>query len=340
MAAQQVLEQPPLLFEILQHLPQHDLLLAQRICRTWRHVISSTNTLQIVLFFRPDFDTPARADDAAGNTCPLMQLNPLLQSRFPAFFDQDLHTSSNFRDPHHLGPWILTHWYHGGNSKEVTLPPRFPHIQQRLAAYRRAEASWRRMIPCHPAPSEFFFYEGTLGPFSLQSMRYFNSRDELLRHNSFTGGRLRVQRFSNHREQQQHPSDNYGKQDMSNQPEWLIFGLLYDIIQQQWFRYVNMAPSAILIDFAPNKVSQMEHERAPARPLLSKHELCRLTLQKAQPGRDVMAPGKVYVYLGSKRGDCDMQVPIFSEELRFRDEFRSEASQVQDIIWHEVIFPL
>ncbi|ETS84873.1 hypothetical protein PFICI_02898 [Pestalotiopsis fici W106-1] len=96
----QVLYMPELLECIFLQLDMQTLLVsAQRTCRTWRELISTSPALQEALFFKPQ-DGPAGFDgqdgrDQADNTgklesrnvaCQGVRKNPLLASVFPAWF--------------------------------------------------------------------------------------------------------------------------------------------------------------------------------------------------------------------------------------------------------------
>ncbi|TKA73388.1 hypothetical protein B0A49_06801 [Cryomyces minteri] len=59
-AAHHVLHIPELLEAILLHLPPQTLLLAQRVCRTFRAVIRASIHIQRALFFAPQWHLPAR----------------------------------------------------------------------------------------------------------------------------------------------------------------------------------------------------------------------------------------------------------------------------------------
>jgi hypothetical protein len=63
-AAHQVLHLPELLELILLYLPQKDLLLSQRVCRSFRYTIEGSLRLQRALFFSPNWNLEGRAFDA------------------------------------------------------------------------------------------------------------------------------------------------------------------------------------------------------------------------------------------------------------------------------------
>jgi hypothetical protein len=91
-----------MLYNVFLHLPQQDLLLIQRVCRVWREVITSSRVLQAALFLQP------LPNAVAGEP---VRMNPLLLSRFPAFFENNptyhIHKPSTV---HNMGPYYTTHW--------------------------------------------------------------------------------------------------------------------------------------------------------------------------------------------------------------------------------------
>jgi hypothetical protein len=97
-----LLSAPYMLYNVFLHLPQQDLLLIQRVGRVWHGVITSSRVLQAALFLQPPVD--AAVDEP-------VRMNPLLLSRFPAFFDNEP-GYQDFRPPtgHNLGPYYTTHW--------------------------------------------------------------------------------------------------------------------------------------------------------------------------------------------------------------------------------------
>lgn len=120
------LEIPETLHEILDHLPQKDLLLVQRVCRQWHTVINASKVLQEALFLRPS-SQPLAPDSG-------LELNPLLKSKFPAFFDNRTHVNQVMKGPHNLGPWDTTDWVRGTPPTANTVPIIDP---VRSAAYSR-----------------------------------------------------------------------------------------------------------------------------------------------------------------------------------------------------------
>ncbi|KAB5582532.1 hypothetical protein GE09DRAFT_1049533 [Coniochaeta sp. 2T2.1] len=113
---------PELLELILLALPPQDLLVsAQLVSRAWKDAIDSSVTLQQALFFRPS---------PVSDSHQPMVLNPLLQKAFPPWFRADQKVLN--------GPMLI-----------AVLP--WTASANRLAAFMRADASWRKMLPCQPA---------------------------------------------------------------------------------------------------------------------------------------------------------------------------------------------
>jgi hypothetical protein len=96
-----LLSAPHMLYNVFLHLPQQDLLLIQRVCRVWRGVITSSRVLQAALFLQPPVN-------AAVNES--VRMNPLLVSRFPAFFDNKPDHMNLNPTAHCMGPYFTTHW--------------------------------------------------------------------------------------------------------------------------------------------------------------------------------------------------------------------------------------
>lgn len=224
--AENVLHNPDLLYQILLLLPQRDLLMSQRVCAIWRHIIISSRKLQVILFFLPDIDEPPVSSIRASNIPDqhqIQDINPLLQERFPDFFDSSTFWKYSYKGCN-LGPWKSTHWFRGKCCVEVPRPghpnwrrSRFSESpeeswramiqdEQRLKAYARPEASWRRMIPFKPMPKELQVYLACRWPLTDR-------------------GVLKCLHFSN----------RVCERDGSTH-KWLTFGLFYDTIEQAWFR--------------------------------------------------------------------------------------------------------
>ncbi|KAH7356078.1 hypothetical protein BKA66DRAFT_474178 [Pyrenochaeta sp. MPI-SDFR-AT-0127] len=69
--------------------PMYELLHSQRVCRTWRAIITESPSLQQALFFRPLHSNSVRSDSwllsALERRCPNV-FNPLLQEFFEEWF--------------------------------------------------------------------------------------------------------------------------------------------------------------------------------------------------------------------------------------------------------------
>ncbi|KAF1969782.1 hypothetical protein BU23DRAFT_601380 [Bimuria novae-zelandiae CBS 107.79] len=100
---------------ILAALPLRDLLLAQRVCKTWHSLICTSPTLQTLLFFQAP---PSTALSSTASTAP-----------YP--FDAEDPTFTRGMDDY-VEMFFLSAW------------------TKRQEAFKRAEASWRRMHLCNP----------------------------------------------------------------------------------------------------------------------------------------------------------------------------------------------
>lgn len=115
-----------LLESILRHLPVGDLLLAQRVSRTFKNTISSSPMLQQNLFFQPrPVDRVSRAHNEP-------EMNPLLRDAFPPWFEH-CDSACEFHD---LDSFESLDW------------DRNP---QQRTAFARKEATWRSMLVIQPA---------------------------------------------------------------------------------------------------------------------------------------------------------------------------------------------
>ncbi|KAF1819041.1 uncharacterized protein K489DRAFT_298899, partial [Dissoconium aciculare CBS 342.82] len=203
------LSAPHMLCNVFLHLPQQDLLLIQRVCRVWRGVITSSRVLQAALFLQPPVN-------AAVNES--VRMNPLLVSRFPAFFDNKPDHMNVNPTAHCMGPYFTTHWAESIHPW-ARFSPKNDHLDvpehldtDRTAAYRQPEASWRRMLPCIPPPVE------------LQARYQTNSWPR--------AGTVRRLGFD---------IEDDSRRDECER-RWLTFGLVYDVFEAAWFR---SQPSAV-----------------------------------------------------------------------------------------------
>lgn len=79
---------PELLEAILIELPVKDLLLGQRVCKTWRGAIETSSRLQKALFFVPE--SSKRLELLPGKTIPAMRMCKLLLTAIDCrYFDAD-----------------------------------------------------------------------------------------------------------------------------------------------------------------------------------------------------------------------------------------------------------
>ncbi|KAJ6482720.1 hypothetical protein C8R45DRAFT_799460, partial [Mycena sanguinolenta] len=115
-----VLSIPELLEHTLAHLPMRDLLVTVPLVSKWWQAVTLTPTIQRLLFFQPD-------DSSSGDS--VRTENPLLVEFFPPFFvpeARDRWSRPNYKAIESM-PW----------SKAPD-------------AFRRPEASWRRMLVTQP----------------------------------------------------------------------------------------------------------------------------------------------------------------------------------------------
>lgn len=154
-ATSRTLDTPELLELILSYLPIDRLLLAQRISRGWHTLISNSPMLQALLYFR----APTTTSSPSSHT-----INPLLQSAFPFMFNpklvlhDDLVTDWDLRFGHLADP-----------------PKPAPSMQEKPAvflyssfvlnevAWRRKEASWRKMLITSPPVKKVIWRHGHTG---------------------------------------------------------------------------------------------------------------------------------------------------------------------------------
>ena len=311
-----VMEQPELLLTILAFLPQQDLLLSQRVCRMWSNLINSSRALQEALFFRPSLAQDHDGTEAGPQD---VKLNPLLQDKFPPFFDHDRHIAELVRAHHNLGPWKSIHWYRG-RSKRVKYPLRLEGAKERMAAYARAEASWRRMIPCSPAPTELQVHFGFGSDFDERGVAI---------------GKLNCLKFP-HTQQLQHrrqSRSNSDRQGNKSPPSWLTFGLLYDVLEQAWFRDSNPYASSLLVD-----MTYQDPVFDPSSPTSGQyHNTIKIKLQKALPQRSIGGLGKVLIHItDDDRGgvwESEFGPKKWPSDRIYSREFESSGSELEHLKW-------
>jgi hypothetical protein len=307
--ADPVLESPALLYEIFLLLSQRDLLIIQRVCRKWQSLITSSTRLQAALFLHPGFGRNS-TDNGRHSPSQTPELNPLLQESFPDFFGSNEHQNSLYADLHNLGPWDSTQWFCG---RSHTMAPSFSlKDQQRMAAFTRAEASWRRMIPCRPAPDEL---QVSLGC-KVRKLKQ---------------GTLRCLKFTNKDKQK---TGQFGERKDNGcaalRLPWLTFGLLYDIVEQEWFHPSRMHIGSVLFDYSfqdpqlPNQRSRMAAQNLK-RPLAV-----------SLPGKTIGGDRCVLVHLNTERMCFSGRVRT-QQQTRDNNDFRVEGSIVQDLVWDEEI---
>ncbi|KAL4971646.1 hypothetical protein BDW66DRAFT_145710 [Aspergillus desertorum] len=135
---EQVFLIPELLELILSNLPQRDLLLAQRVNRTWYEFISRSRLLQQELFLQITRSGSQLYKDLT------VDFNPLLQEMFPAFYPDE--ETLDWEDS-----CIGTSGDCYQAARELRAQAWFASEAKRQAVLR-PDASWRRMFPSDPAP--------------------------------------------------------------------------------------------------------------------------------------------------------------------------------------------
>lgn len=148
---EQVFRLPEILEIILLHLPQRDLLLSQRVCRSFRRTIQGSIRLQRALFFAPDWNLEGRAFNAyARNNMPgrKPENNRLLLRAFPGCYPtvtlvivNDAPTLNELE----LGRRGNEHW---SWDVCISFPSDRPPDTRPAVLY--PEASWRRMFLSQP----------------------------------------------------------------------------------------------------------------------------------------------------------------------------------------------
>lgn len=316
---------PYILYYIFLHLPQQDLLLVQRVCRTWYEVISSSKILLAALFLYPE-PAGVRSDES-------FELNPLLQSRFPSFFNVDRMSGPPNPSEHEIGPWFHSHWTEhihpwperqnrcGRRPRPIESPKLDPH---RAAAYKYSKASWRRMIPCMPPPIE------------LQvSFEYHELPRARARPRFYT---LRCLKFSN---EILPDKGAFNLQDSTDRgPPWLTFGLLYDIVEAAWFRSIPTPVNAAQFDYSfqetrpfiwkPNSMPGHSSRPTPEEKKTIFRYSRREKLRDLFPDKKIGGPGRIFVLLNGNE-------PPREWEKRYGGQFEVDKRTVQHLKWDEEI---
>ncbi|KAL6907360.1 hypothetical protein GGI43DRAFT_397177 [Trichoderma evansii] len=319
---------PYILYYIFLHLPQQDLLLVQRVCRTWGEVISSNKTLLAILFLCPEPVKGARLDGS-------FELNPLLQSRFPSFFDVNPMSRPPHPWEHEIGPWFHSHWTEhihpwpvrqnrcGRQPKPIESPKLDP---RRAAAYKYPKASWRRMIPCMPPPIE------------LQvSFEYQTFPRAMARPTFYT---LRCLKFSNEILSNKGASTFQDSADGEWRQPWLTFGLLYDIVEAAWFQSIPTPVSTAQFDYSfqetrPYIWKPSSTPGHPPRPTPEEKKTIfrygrREKLRDLLPDKMIGGPGRILVLLAGNEIERN-------REKRYSGQFEVDKGAVQNLEWDEEI---
>jgi len=150
-AASRVLRLPELLEIILLHLPQREILLAQRTSRNFRDAVVNSIRLQRALFLVPDYELNGLVSDAYSATSRVGERprnNRLLLRAFPANYPtvslvimNDQPTASDLA----VGRRGSEH-----RSWDVSISLPADGISFCSPAMSYSEASWRKMLLCQP----------------------------------------------------------------------------------------------------------------------------------------------------------------------------------------------
>lgn len=283
-------------------------------------MIKSNKSLQVALFFYPDAKENKIDEDSHGAP-QVLEFNPLLRYRFPGFFDAgpnynvlgrtmldayvvgpEQHPNKFSKTYHKSDVWNSTNWFH--KHSKVELPSRSAQEKQRMAAYTRAEASWRYMIPCRPAPRELHI-----------AFRY--SRHGILKSLKFT---------NTNKSQSKKWNENSDYSILIR--NWLTFGVLYDIVEQAWFRDSPAYSGEIWFDY----FSQAEHQkwRFPYLPGRLTEGLLRAFPHKAFGGVECVV---VHLFDYDWHGVDQMQPSIKKHECN--NLFQSKGSIIAELKWDE-----
>lgn len=320
------LDVPEILQTILLNLSQQDLLIsAQRVCWKWHEVVRHSPALQEALFLRP-----------AASHGPLaaeLEFNPLLQSRFPGFFDGSQYEKT---PTDVLGPWDTAAWVRGwppatndsfedfevreseAGKAEARyfgidfLKPSPRKVQQdlpdqsrsqsldketaaRLLAYARSGASWRRMVPCQPAPTELQMHRG------------------IRKGSGLFEGELSVMDF--------------GSSDAKSSGRHLTFGLIYDILEAAWCQRRVGSTMILRVDyFGLDYVASSDSNSF------------RTSLRDAFKQQTIGGPGRILLHLDTVMacGGYHENVHMFMSKTWRRGRFQSaEHAVMNNLVWDE-----
>lgn len=290
-----------ILCDILMYLPEQDLLVAaQRVCRQWRYIIKNTKVLQEALFLCPSQDSSTVSSG--------LRLNPLLQCRFPALFDGLWHAKTLTTV---VGPWGTMDWsrgtIHHGPSLDAE-PESGPDATAlaRMDAYSRSTASWRKMAPCSPAPTElqasYALRRGTRG-----SLRRCMFRTLKFGHRSGTN------------------TSNSGR----GQHDFVTFGLIYDIVESSWCGHDPEGAKIVRIDyFRPSYTASSDDDET------------RQSLRDAFSEASIGGFSKVLIHL-DRRAQCGEASRTMNRRMATtwrKQRFQSQGRMMlSDVIWDRAL---
>lgn len=129
-AATHALLLPDILFSVVSHLDFHSLLRGQRVCQTWKFVISRSRKARQILFLETD-DSPFEAFKAA-------EEHDIAARKFPGWQRPQNRIRSRPEFRAMFNPWVFTHGCEAINSVEEN-----EFGAYNLTAYRRGPPTWR-----------------------------------------------------------------------------------------------------------------------------------------------------------------------------------------------------
>jgi hypothetical protein len=167
-SASQVFRIPELLELVLLHLAQRDILLAQRVSRSFRQTIEGSLRLQRALFLAPDWKLEGLVFDSwSANSCPHQKPvnNRLLLRAFPGNYPTvSLVIVNDSPTPNEMaiGRRGSEHW-----SWDVCISFPADHEPFCSPAVSYPEASWRRMYLSQPPCTDLYLtrrYQKSMNP--------------------------------------------------------------------------------------------------------------------------------------------------------------------------------
>lgn len=149
-AAEQVFQVPELLELVLFNLPQKDLLLCQRVNRSFCNTVKFSPKLQKALFFMPDWSPRAHSIGDDDRTEQKPTNNRLLRRAFPGSYPTVSHVMNRSHDQTAADDWITSADSNEQWSWDVAIQYPSNGTPDCCPATQYPEASWRRMHLSQP----------------------------------------------------------------------------------------------------------------------------------------------------------------------------------------------